>query len=105
MILVRMEWGNLKMTMEGHAGTAEKGHDLVCAGASMLAQALGRSLQIAQARGRLDLQILSEEGMMRIQADPELSSLNETKAYFRMFLNGMRMLAEEYPANVKVKEV
>lgn len=104
MITVRMDWHNMAIEVTGHAGAAKKGEDLICAAASMLTQALERSLHNAQQRGRLTVKAKMEEGHAKIQADPEMSCLNETKAYFRMCVTGMRMLAEEYPRYINVKE-
>lgn len=51
--------------MSGHSGTAERGHDIVCAGASALAQAallglhehLHRDFDYEQASGKLDFKL------------------------------------------------
>lgn len=104
MIRARMTWNRLEMTVEGHAGYAEKGQDIVCAGASMLTGALGGVLEEARARGRTTFDWKERDGRLTIRADPEMGSLNEVKAYFRMCVKGMRMLQEQYPGNVKIEE-
>jgi len=105
MIRAVMYWNKLRLEVEGHAGTAEKGKDLVCAAASMMTGALAGALEEAMARGRTIGEWKQEDGNAVIWADPNMGSLNEIKAYFRMCVKGFRMLQEEYPANVSIKEV
>ena len=103
----KMYWDKLVADVKGHAGAGEPGTDIVCAGVSILTHALIRSLQLSKIRGRTDMGYTedTESGSMHIWADPQMGSMSEIKAYFRMFATGMKMLQEEYPRHVKMREI
>ena len=106
MITGVMYWDQLRLEVGGHAQYAEMGKDIVCAGASMLTDALSGVLQDAEARGRTTVQRKETEKGIMIQADPSMGALNEIKAYFRMCVKGLKMLHEQYPNHVGgIKEV
>lgn len=100
-----MYWNRLQLEVHGHAGYAEPGKDIVCAAISMLTDALGGVLEEAEARGRCEHKIRDGDGHTVITADPTLGSMNEIKAYFRMAVTGMRMLQEQYPKHIEIREV
>ena len=105
MIRATMYWSRMRMEVDGHADYAEKGQDIVCAGASMLTQALGATLEEAEARGRCECKAKNDDGKALIWANPTLGSMAECKAYFRMAVKGFRLLQEQYPGYVSMKEV
>lgn len=105
MIKARMYWDRLRLEVEGHAGYDIIGRDIICAAVSMLTGALIGVLEDAQTRGRTTFDYTDKDGQMKIWADPSMGSLQEVKAYFRMCVKGMRMLAEQYPKNVEIREV
>lgn len=105
MIKATLYWGRLRLEVKGHAGMAEPGKDIVCAGASMLVGALGGVLEEAEQRGRCEFKFKEKDGEALIWANPTMGAVNEVKAYFRMCAKGLRMLQEQYPANVHIKEV
>ena len=105
MIKAVMYWNRMRMEISGHANTAPKGQDIVCAAASMLTGALAGVLEEAQARGRTDAKVEDKDETLAIWADPIMGSMNEIKSYYRMAVKGLRMLQEEYPKNVEIKEV
>ena len=106
MIHAKMDWRRLELMMWGHAGYAEEGKDIVCAGASMLFDALAGSLKEAEDRGRTTATLHERgENTVIITADPSMNNVSEIKAYFRMAATGLRQLAEQYPENVEMKEV
>lgn len=105
MIRATMDWRRLRLESAGHAGYAEKGEDIVCAGASMLTGALAGSLEEAEERGRCTSAIKQRDGYALIEAEATLSNRAEIKAYFRMAATGYRMLAEKYPKNIEFREV
>lgn len=105
MIRAVMYWERLRIEVDGHAGCGEKGQDIVCAGASMLTNALTRTLEEAEMRGRCEMKARNRDGSAVIWANPTMGALNEVKAYFRMVTTGMRMLQEAYPGKVILREV
>ena len=100
-----MYWNRLRLEVNGHAGYAEEGKDIVCSAISMLTDALGGVLEEAEARGRCEYRIRDGDGSVVITADPTLGSVNEIKAYFRMVVTGFRMLQEQYPKHIQIQEV
>ena len=89
-----MYWSRMRLEVEGHAEYAEPGKDIVCAGVSILTTALVRTLEEQQLRGRLKVEYKSEPGRIIVTADPRMDCLNETKAYFRMAVIGLKMLMD-----------
>ena len=84
------------ITIEGHAGYADAGHDIVCAGISTLAQTLIQSIedltedkiQYDISPGRVDIKYgnLSERGRLLIDS----------------FFVGANMMADSYPQYVRI---
>ena len=105
MIKAVMYWNRMRLEVEGHANTAPKGSDLVCAGVSMLTAALIGILEDAEARGRM-IQGWKDTGQqLSIWADPKIGNTVEMKSYFKMCVKGLQMLQEQYPKNVEIREV
>lgn len=105
MIKATMYWSRLRMEIEGHAGYAEEGGDIVCAGASALVEALVGVLHDAEQRGRTTADAEERDNKLIIWADPNMGSLNEIKAYFRVCVKGLQLLQSNYRDNVGIKEV
>lgn len=105
MIKGRMYWDRMRLEVGGHADYDVIGKDIVCAGVSMITSALIGVLEDAQTRGRTTFAYKDEEGQLTVWADPNMGSMQEIKSYFRMCVKGMRMLAEQYPKNVEIREV
>ena len=84
------------ITMSGHAGYAEPGQDIVCAGVSALVQTLIQSLeeltadkiQYSMQPGTVDIKFgnLSEQAQLLVDS----------------FFVGLRLIADEYPENVAI---
>lgn len=102
----RMDWGRMRITVEGHANAAKAGEDIVCAGISMMVNALAGALEEAQERGRTTFTYERDDraGRARIQANPKMGSMAEIKAYFRMCVKGLKMVQAEYPKYIRVRE-
>ena len=105
MTKVTMYWERLRLEAEGHAGYAEPGKDIVCAAISMLTDALAGTLEEAEARGRCECKAKEKDGSVLIWANPTMGSVTEIKAYFRMAVTGFRMLQEQYPGHITIREV
>lgn len=105
MIRAVMYWNQLRLEVEGHAGSAPAGQDLVCAAASMLTSSLIGVLEDAKARGRTEFEFRDNGERMVIHANPGMNHLAEVKSYYRMCIKGLKMLQEQYRQNVDLKEV
>ena len=80
--------------IDGHAGYAEAGQDIVCAGMSMLAYALAESL-----RRTGELQVMHEQA-----GHMELRFKRTRKSLWRLdvFRAGAQLLREQYPEHVQL---
>lgn len=85
------------ITVSGHAGFAEAGKDIVCAGVSSLTRTLIRSLEhltrdeieyeISPGRADIHCGNLSEEGKLLVDS----------------FFIGICMIADEFPEHVRIE--
>ncbi len=105
MIKATMWWNRLRLEVVGHAGYAEEGKDIVCAGVSAITAALAGTLEEAEERGRCSMEEKSREAYAMITADPRMGNMQEIKAYFKMAVTGYRMIAEQYSKHIEVREV
>ena len=84
------------LTMTGHAGFAEYGEDIVCAGISALVQTLVEAVE----------ELTDDELQYEISAgyvDVKHEALTErAQVLFDAFLIGVEMIAESYPENVEL---
>lgn len=98
MIAVRYNRRDTTISIKGHANSAPKGKDLVCAGASTLAFTLIAALQEGEARFR---PVLSQhEGDLKIECSPTRACEDECRAIMDTIMTGFEVLADEYPDNV-----
>jgi len=92
-IKIRFNAADLQLELEGHAGYALKGTDVICAGVSVLAETLALNLE------RLSgAQIQRRAGFLRIklrESAPEVAVI-----LLGGTLAGLRALAEQYPENI-----
>lgn len=85
-----------RITVSGHAGYAEAGKDIVCAGVTALTMSLVKSIndltedkieyEISPGRGDIHCGNLSEAGMLLVDS----------------FFIGICLIAEKYPDHVRV---
>ena len=82
--------------IRGHAGYAEQGHDIVCAGVTALTQALINSVQELTED---EIEYIFESGI----ADIELRNVSErSETLIHSFFIGVDLIADEFPKYVKV---
>lgn len=91
--------GLMGFRVEGHAGFAQHGQDIVCAGASALVQAALLGLQDA-----LDAEVSfhKEPGYLEVKAEPESAFGIAPRAIFRTLELGLLAIVESYPGYVVV---
>jgi len=107
MTVILMNWEDMTLVVSGHAGQAEKGQDIVCAGISALTQALVLTLQDAHNRGMVNLEykIDEENGDLRVHVRPASGFSAEVWAYFRVIMRGLKGIQDAYPDYIKIGEV
>ena len=99
------EKGTFIMELIGHAGFGELGKDPVCAGASVLAMTAAQCVKTMEEAGRLrkKAHIRIRNGSVLVVAWPKEESRGNTEQLFWVTETGMRLLAEAYPENVKMR--
>ncbi|MGE5580686.1 MAG: ribosomal-processing cysteine protease Prp [Bacillota bacterium] len=88
-------------TVEGHAGFAEYGKDIVCAGVSAIAQAALFGLQeILGDAVKSDI----NPGFLRVSVDESRASEEGPRAILRTLELGFRAIERSYPGAVELCE-
>lgn len=91
----------LKLRMDGHAGYAEKGRDIVCAAASSLASTLMLALN-AQLGEKSEMYFDDPRaGPMVIDCGPGAEDMKKAELIYRTIGCGLEALAYRYPENVE----
>ena len=91
-------------TAIGHAGYADMGSDIVCAGVSALLQATLTGLtDVANAEPDISI----KKGSMTLKLPPLLpsGSMRDAQTILKTCLNSVEAIARQYPDNVKIKRV
>ena len=100
MINVVYDRTNHCLTMQGHAYSGEKGHDLVCAAASILAYTLATSAtNAAQAPGTTS-NIKLDTGDAEVVCKPDPKIAGAITLIYDTVCVGFELLAQNYPKNV-----
>lgn len=87
-----------RLTVTGHANSAEPGHDLVCASASMLAYTLAANVANMADNGQVIQPIIeNSEGNTEISCNPRHSLKNTVTLVFDSICVGFELLAHDYP--------
>ena len=90
-----------QVKIKGHAASAEKGKDIICASVSMLAYTLAQNLRFAEQQGYVeDLEILLDEGDARIVCRP-VENEETVECIFETIGTGFLLLKKNYPEFVR----
>lgn len=98
----------LRLTVEGHAGADDTGHDLVCASASILAYTVAQIVQTMEHHGDLidkpciELNDGDATIILRCKNDDIYAEARHT---FFVAKTGYDLLAHNYPQYVELKSV
>ena len=97
--------GSIHMKLQGHAETAPKGEDLVCASATMLAYTAAQAVQFLSEAGKLKCKpkIDIKEGEATIIATPTDDAYAETLHTFFVVQCGIHVLAHNFPGNISLE--
>lgn len=101
----RLEDGSVHLEMEGHAGRAPKGEDLVCAGASMLCYTLGQAVTFLENQDALLRPPVVEirEGRASIIATPKDDYEGMVYMAYWTVQAGLYALSWNFPECVKLR--
>ena len=93
-----------RLTVTGHAGSAEKGHDLVCASASMLAYTLAANVANMADNGQVREPIMRmDEGDTEISCNPRHNLKASVTLIFDSICVGFELLSHDYPEYISYK--
>lgn len=93
----------LSIGAEGHAGYADSGLDIICAGVSALMQALEVGVLEVLATQGAHIQKIPEKGLMEVTV-PEPSD-EKTQVLFRTILVSLEGIHNSYPGYLEISEV
>ena len=99
--------GVCRLEARGHANTAPRGRDTVCAAASILCYALAHTLLCMRDEGRLEEApeiVMNEAGHARISAKAAEGQEAELCRCFEMACGGFALLEKERPGHVRLVE-
>ena len=91
-----------RVTVTGHAGSAEPGHDLVCASASMLTYTLAANVANMADNGQVREPIMNmDDGNTEISCKPRHNLKATVTLVFDSVCVGFELLAHDYPEYIK----
>lgn len=95
---IRHDDANWYVSIDGHAGYAPAGQDIVCAAVSMLTCTLSQWIEdsVLLARRR------QESGDGWFEAEIVARDIPRVESAMSVFLTGFRLLAKQYPQHVKM---
>ena len=93
------------LSVEGHAGQAEKGQDIICSAASILAYTVAQYVKHVDKLGGITVKprIELEEGHMLIVVSPTEEYIAEVLNAFFVAEVGFSLLTQNYPQYVELK--
>ena len=97
--------GKLTLQLEGHAGQAEIGQDIVCASCSILAYTVAQLVTTAEGLGKLKAKpkIKLEVGDGIISCEPTEKAYGAVKRAYYFAEVGYTLLSQNFPQFVEVK--
>lgn len=87
--------------ISGHAGTDEKGKDIVCAAISTLFYTLAQSLYPYNDKTENGIDFSDEDGNGHISCTPKKEYEQNIILIYYTILSGLELVAENYKENVK----
>lgn len=99
--------GSIHMVLKGHADTAPKGEDLVCAAATMMAYTVAQAVQFFHEQGKLKREPLIHitDGAATIIATPVEDAYAELLHTFWVGQCGIHVLQHNYPRSVMLEHL
>lgn len=96
--------GTLWLSMEGHAGAAPKGQDIVCAAATMLMYTIAQAALDMGSRGELQRppSVKLDDGNACAAFWPKKEALEKGRLVLDVIRRGLEVLGKRYPENVAI---
>lgn len=98
---------NLRVAVKGHANSGEKGHDLVCAAASILVYTLaGQVAQMSTDKQRVRRPVIDlNDGSATVACCPVHGNRAVVTLVYDSICAGFDILQQRYPENIKYSVV
>lgn len=96
--------GMLWLSMEGHAGAAPKGQDIVCAAATMLMYTAAQAALDMGSRGELQTSpsVKLDDGSAGVAFRPKEEAIEKGRLVLDVIRRGLEVLGKRYPENVAI---
>lgn len=96
--------GVLWLHMAGHAGTAPKGQDIVCAAATMLMYTAAQAALDMGSRGELKRPptVKLDDGNAGVAFRPKAEAMEKGRLTLDVIRRGLEVLGKRYPENVAI---
>ena len=101
MINITFNPTQLKLDIRGHAGQDIEGKDIVCSATSMLYYTLAQSLNKSEEMLKRPCTIKINNGNGYVRCYPKKEYKANISLMYWTILNGIELLAEEYPQYIK----
>lgn len=95
----------LLVKIKGHAGQAEKGHDVICASCTILAYSIAQIVKNAEIDGKLEIapKIRLTDGDAMVMCRPKEAFYKEILQSFITVETGYTLLTHNFPQYVELK--
>lgn len=103
MIKINVDMSDYTVEVKGHANSAPKGEDIICAGISALFYTLYEVLdQNREMLEKNSLKSIQDEGNGTIFCKPKKEYEGNVQMMYMTILTGLNLMAENYPEYIKM---
>ena len=96
MIEIKFNPDKLELKVNGHAGWAEKGEDIVCSAVSILFYTLVQAIMDSREMCKEDPTIVIDDGNGTVSCKPKKEYLATIQRTYWTVLTGFELIAQEY---------
>ena len=100
MITICMNFDEMELKIDGHAGQAEPGRDIVCAAASTLFYTLAQGVLRCRKMLKRDPVIKEESGAGYLRCKPNEEDRETILRMYWLISEGFQMIRQNYPAYI-----
>ena len=107
MIRIKYDSVSLMIEIDGHAGKAPQGKDIVCSAVSALTYTLVRAIEGMYNRDELNEipTVRLESGDANISISPRFAFRKDARLIFDTICDGYELIAEDYPQHVEYERI
>ena len=106
MVSITYDCGKFELKVEGHAGAAPAGEDLVCAAVTMLVRTFAENAKLMDRAGIASgVQIELDDGSAHVLCRPAKKYRAVAKAVLQAVCIGFELLEQGYPEHVRFRAI